>query len=353
MSSEHQFINRLSHRLEKFSWVSNDKCIFRCPICGDSKKDPEKRRGAIFQHSGEWFFSCFNGCEARSFAKFLRQMDPELSKEYRVENLKSKSSSDFNIRKTKEKRDDLIHKSVQGMFETSAFSKLQRVRNLRAEHPARTYLRSRTVPGWIVSDAYYTDDFNRWASTVVTDRELSDAVMEGIVFPIRNRFSENVGCTCRFIGKDVRLRYKSLMFETGELKCYGLDRLDFSKDISVFEGIFDSVYAKNSVASLDASLQGFATKIMNRFSVPKERFVLWYDFEPANEKIWKMKEKAIEAGFRVAFLPKDLLVAKDLSAIVAKYEDNPIDIIKRIWREKLVLSGPRAKAEFLLNRTVL
>ena len=39
--------SHLIHRLEKAHWATENKLHFRCPVCGDSKKDPNKTRGGI------------------------------------------------------------------------------------------------------------------------------------------------------------------------------------------------------------------------------------------------------------------------------------------------------------------
>ena len=40
-----KYISLLSTRLEKFKKVKPTLCNFRCPICGDSKKNKNKTRG--------------------------------------------------------------------------------------------------------------------------------------------------------------------------------------------------------------------------------------------------------------------------------------------------------------------
>jgi len=44
---------------------------FRCPICGDSKKNTHKKRGYVY--TDKWKFSCYNECGSMSFLEFLKR----------------------------------------------------------------------------------------------------------------------------------------------------------------------------------------------------------------------------------------------------------------------------------------
>ena len=43
-----KFIGLVSSRLQKFKRVKADLYNFRCPICGDSKKNKSKTRGYLY-----------------------------------------------------------------------------------------------------------------------------------------------------------------------------------------------------------------------------------------------------------------------------------------------------------------
>ena len=43
-----KFINLLSPKLDRFKRVKPDLYNFRCPICGDSKKNKSKARGYLY-----------------------------------------------------------------------------------------------------------------------------------------------------------------------------------------------------------------------------------------------------------------------------------------------------------------
>jgi hypothetical protein len=134
------------------------------------------------------------------------------------------------------------------------------------------------------------------------------------------------------------------MIDTAQEKVFGMDTIDVEKDINVFEGVFDSFLVKNSIAALDASLHGTARRLVNKYDIDPERFVLWFDFEPNNKNIVKLKNDAIDQGFRVAFAPKFYVTHKDLSDCV-KYSSNPHKTLNDIVSNTISLSGLRARLE--------
>ena len=49
-----KFINLLSPQLDKFGWQRATLANCRCPLCGDSKKNPNKKRGFFYERSGRY-----------------------------------------------------------------------------------------------------------------------------------------------------------------------------------------------------------------------------------------------------------------------------------------------------------
>lgn len=79
---ERQFIERLGEKLEGFERKRSDLWIFRCPVCGDSKKDPAKRRGFFYRRFGKTRFKCHNCGVSESLAEFIKRIDNALYLEY-------------------------------------------------------------------------------------------------------------------------------------------------------------------------------------------------------------------------------------------------------------------------------
>ena len=70
-----KYVSLISHRLEKFKRVKADLYNFRCPICGDSKKNKNKARGYIYSVKNNTNFKCHNCGSSTSFNNFLKSLD--------------------------------------------------------------------------------------------------------------------------------------------------------------------------------------------------------------------------------------------------------------------------------------
>ena len=73
-----KFIGLLSPRLEKFKKVKSNLYNFRCPICGDSKKNKSKTRGYLYSVKSDVNFKCHNCGASITFNNFLKSIDPAL-----------------------------------------------------------------------------------------------------------------------------------------------------------------------------------------------------------------------------------------------------------------------------------
>ena len=83
-----KFIGLVSSRLQKFKRVKPNLYNFRCPICGDSKKNKSKTRGYIYGIKENVNFRCHNCGASMSFNNFLKEIDPYIQKQYAMEKFK-------------------------------------------------------------------------------------------------------------------------------------------------------------------------------------------------------------------------------------------------------------------------
>ena len=82
------YINKLSVRLNKFQRKGDYLYQFRCPYCGDSKKNPNKARGFFYRKEVDMIYKCHNCGIGRNVFNFLKDYDVELHKQYVVEKFK-------------------------------------------------------------------------------------------------------------------------------------------------------------------------------------------------------------------------------------------------------------------------
>ena len=81
---DRKFMTLVSPKLEKFAQKNDYIWNFRCPFCGDSKKNKIKARGYVYRKKNDLFFMCHNCSTSTSFGKFLKSIDPLLYKEYQL-----------------------------------------------------------------------------------------------------------------------------------------------------------------------------------------------------------------------------------------------------------------------------
>ena len=77
-----KYINLLSPRLDRYK-VKNSSPFtanFRCPHCGDSKKNRHKARGYVFSRKGGLFYKCHNCGMGASLGNLMKEIDPTSSK---------------------------------------------------------------------------------------------------------------------------------------------------------------------------------------------------------------------------------------------------------------------------------
>ena len=83
-----KYIGLVSSRLGNFKRVKSDLYNFRCPICGDSKKNKTKTRGYLYTIKADVNFRCHNCGASMTFSNFLKEIDPVVHKQYVFERFK-------------------------------------------------------------------------------------------------------------------------------------------------------------------------------------------------------------------------------------------------------------------------
>ena len=202
----------------------------RCPFCGDSKKSLTKKRGWVYLQQGCSYF-CFNCNASMSGIKLLEALSgpdfPALKQEYvrlfLKSGLESSLSSDFSIPK-----DEPCIFNFKPAFSPDKKKPLTK----RAEE----YLRKRKV-----LDAPFLRE--KFFSTYSSDMK-----KEYILIPWRVNGVDAYFQVNDFLGFNGSMKY---VFPKGKKKLvYGLDNIDPTyKKIFVFEGVYDSLFVKNGIAS--------------------------------------------------------------------------------------------------------
>lgn len=308
---DRKFIGIISPRLAKFQQKESNLYNFRCPYCGDSKKNPNRARGFIYGKQNQFFYICHNCGKSTTLGKLIQHLDTSTYDEYVME----KFQDERQIRhepSMMQPRD--IPKPVvkNGLDRFSGHS----VAHLDETHAAKVYLRQRMIPEDRLADIYCTANFKEFLDSNFTyhskKNDENSRVPEDsrIVTFFTNRNGTITHVSGRALDKDAKLRYMTVRtVEVEETKMFGYNRVDPSSQIYVFEGQFDSMFVKNGVASGDSALYRIADLL------GKNSCVLVYDAQPRNREIVKQINIVINKGYKVCLLP-EMTEGKDINEMV-------------------------------------
>lgn len=334
---DREYLGRLSFRLDKFTLknFSPYHANFRCPYCGDSKKDKNKTRGYFYTKDAKIFFTCHNCGVNRTARQFIREFDPCLYDEYVMERIKYSAGE-----KPKPKYEPVVEEPPE-YGDIVKFNIIPRISDLTRTHEARRYLDSRLIPDDMYDRLYYTKNFTSFVNKMIPDKIAQDGHTDArIVIP----FLGKGGTLYGFQGRSLRtggnvLRYITIMMHERAPKLFGLDRFDVSKDGYIVEGPFDSMFLPNALAMGGSSLNA---KTFAGLGLSPAKTTMVYDNEPRNKEIVRRVSNAITHGFKVCIWPKRW-TCKDINqGVIEGYSPRAI---KEIIDEN-TFSGLQAQIKF-------
>ena len=339
MILDKRYINIVGARLERFERRGDDVYNFRCPFCGDSKKSQTKRRGYIFPNEKRtgFVYKCHNCGISMSFPNFLKEMFADVYEDYRKEQIEERLFENEAV--GNENKDGAEVKKPDPKID--AFSIAKTAKNMPKE--AIEYLRGRKVREEDIERyAIYVHDGGMFLRRIFPDKEKykklvanhpyvgimcidANDKLSGIVFRSLNKYS-----LPRYLSVRISDRY-----------FFGLDRINDSNVIFVFEGVFDALMVHNGVAALTSSLNRVERYIEG---IDRKRIVYVHDNEIGkNEEIEKIIMQNIDSGREVVIFPEHIN-GKDLNEMVVNGEISLHDIEEFLLEH--AYSGLRAKAKF-------
>jgi len=310
-----KFIGLLSSRLEKFKRIKSNLYNFRCPICGDSKKNKSKTRGYLYAMKADVNFKCHNCGASMTFSNFLKQLDPALHKQYIFERFKTNSSG----------RGTVIEEPIF-KFEAPKFK--TRIKLPKAsDHPRPAgYLAARKLDA---ENFYYAEEFKKFVNSLKPTFDSTKYDEERIVIPLY--YEKNlIGLQGRAIDPNP-VKYLTVMFDDDAPKIYGLDNIRRDAPVYVTEGPFDSAFICNAIAMCGADAD------VRRWGISDPVWI--YDNEPRNREITNRLSKTIDSGDKVVIWPESI-DDKDINDMVM----SGLDVQSVI--ESNTYSGLEAKLKF-------
>jgi hypothetical protein len=285
-----KYIGLVSARLEKFKRTKDTLYNFRCPLCGDSKKNKNKTRGYLFQKKGDFIFKCHNCGASKGFSTFLKEIDPTLHSQYTMERYKSGLTGKGRF--TEE---------PTFTFKKPVFKKKVDLPLASEDPQSKIYLRKR---GLDPDKFYFADRFKHFCNKykpTFTDTKLDHP---RIVIPMYDKDKSLIGFQGRSLDPSQKPKYLTIMLSEESPKLYGLDTINEEEPIYIVEGPFDSTLVENSVAMCGSDV--------DIRSLGWSNYIWVFDNEPRNRENINRVSRVIDNGDKVVLWPQNI-VEKDIN----------------------------------------
>jgi len=328
-----QYAQHLAGRLDRYRIKNTNpyKINFRCPLCGDSKKNRAKARGWLLEKDNKLFYFCHNCGASHAFPNFLKAIDPMAYNDYVAEKYIGKANN------TPETATSTLEgtKFAQPKFDHGdPLKKLKKISQLGHSHPVKKYIDIRQIPSKHHYRIYFAPKFKEWINGIVPNKFENVKFDEArIVIPFLDKDRKCFGVSARSMDPDAFLRYITIMFDEVP-KLYGLDKVNFNEKYYVVEGAIDSMFLSNAIAMDGADGN---TSSLKR----AENAVFVFDAEPRNREIHKRMEKIIDAGHSIIIWPQDI-PGKDINEMVLSGKISCVESLMRTVTYK----GLDAKMKF-------
>ena len=310
-----KFIGLVSSKLEKFKRVKANLYNFRCPICGDSKKNKSKTRGYLYASKVNTNYKCHNCGASMSLNNFLKKVDPVVQKQYAMEKFKE----GFSGR-------NFVVEEPEFKFEAPKFKKKLKLPKASENPEAAGYLIARKLNP---DDFYFAEHFKKFANSLKPTFKSEEHDEERIIIPLY--YEKNlIGFQGRSLGPS-KVKYITVMLDDDAPKIYGLDNIRRDAPVFVTEGPFDSTFLLNSIAMCGADGD------VGKWGVSTPVWV--YDNEPRSKEITTRISDTIDRGDNVVIWPNQIK-EKDINDMVLAGHDVQSII------ESNTYSGLQAKLKF-------
>ena len=298
---ESKYVNLLSPRLRNFKRKSANLWNFSCPLCGDFKTKTTRARGYIYQRDSKYFFHCHNCGITLSFKNLLKTLDGQLYLDLMVENLRSRPDTNDDEEWKTEISPELIFSDAR-----HELLQLSSIAQLEDDHPAKIYVNKRQIPIQHHSLLRWCPNFMTWTNKLIPKfSEYSLRHDEGrILLPYFSQDQKFFAFTGRSLSNDKK--YLHVTLNSFIPRVFGLERVDTTKTIFVFEGEFDSLFIPNSIAVGGQNIFRL-TSITNI-----DNYIICFDNEPHSENTKKKMLDALYQGYKIAIWP-DKIIEKDIN----------------------------------------
>ena len=301
---DQKYIGLISNRLLQFKQKDRELYNFRCPICGDSQRSKIKARGWIFNKRGKFRYYCHNCGASMTFSNFLKDIDVSLHQEY-MKDLFIENNINTPISSSKPD----ITKFDRPKFQVnSPLKHLKKISSLGVDHYAKKYVMARKIPSHVQYKLFFCPNFKQWVNSFIPDKFKEFEKDEArLIIPFIDREKNFFGCQGRSFSNSGP-RYITIILNDDTPRVFGLDSIDFSKQIYAFEGPIDSMFIENSIAMCGSDLSKSV-----KLDVQKTTIV--FDNEPRSIAIVNKMAKYADLHYGVCFWPNNVK-GKDINEMI-------------------------------------
>ena len=299
------FIQRISSKLDKFKKVKSGLYNFRCTYCGDSTKSKIRARGYLYSKNNNTNYKCHNCGMSLSFSNFLKDLDPNLHRDFCIEKYKSGFTGK-----------NFVTPAPKFDFKKPTFREKVYLPKASENEKANEYLIRRKLNPNLF---YYADNFSKWVNEIAYEPNLREEPR--IVIPLFYH-KKLIGIQGRSLEPSA-IKYITIMLDPNAPKIYNYDNVNKNNIVYVLEGPFDASLLLNSVAMCGADIN------LKDLNIQYPVYV--YDNEPRNKEIHTRMIKVIESGFPIVIWP-EIIKEKDINdMILADHSVNDI-LIKNTYK---------------------
>ena len=291
-----QYLYNISPRLDRFKKKSRNLFNFRCPYCGDSKKNKSKARGFVYAVKNEYFYKCHNCSKGTTLGKLIEYIDPQIYKQYVIE--KYKSGNNNTVQEPEFKFEPV-------KFDDKALKDLTRFDKI-PNHPAyKMFIDKRRLNDYH-DRLYVTWHFYDWVNKLIPNK--FPVIKEDhprAIIPFLDIDNKMFAFQGRAFG-DEQPKYITIKLDEKKRRIYGLDKLDVNKTIYITEGPIDSLFLPNAIAVAGSDLE---------VQTLKQKATYVFDNEPRSIEIVNKMKKLIEKNYNICVWPKSLKY-KDINDMI-------------------------------------
>ena len=283
-----KYINEVSARLSQFKKKGDYLFNFRCPHCGDSKRNKTKARAYFYRVKNDMFFKCHNCGEGQSFSNFLKFIDIKKYENYLLERYKGSAPSTPQPKFTDFKPD---------FKEVDILDGLQSVSELKEGHPVLQYVKNRKIPDSYYSKLYLSDKFMAFVNKVKPNTFThTKGEHPRLIIPFYDTDGKVFAFQGRAFGKE-QPKYLTIKLDENKQKVYGLDTVNLQDHITIVEGPIDSMFLNNCLAAAGADLT---------LRIEPVNITYIFDNEPRNKEIVKRMYDVVEKDYNLVVWPDDM-----------------------------------------------